>query len=116
MKTVLKIALFCASLICLSDAAAEPSAVQKMLKPYIELQCAAELKASNVWKASTYFMTERNKSQFGKDVCGCVSSNALNDVPAAALAHAAVSAEVKNQLIKKAMLNTAKSCIMQQKM
>lgn len=116
MKMIVRSAVFLATVLCLSHASAGQSTMQKMLKPYIEQQCALELKDSNIWKASTFLMTESNKSQFSKDVCGCVSTNALNEVPATELAHAAISTDAKNQLIKKAILNTLKSCVVQQKL
>ncbi|OTG91865.1 hypothetical protein B9T34_00495 [Acinetobacter sp. ANC 3813] len=116
MKVFVQSAVFVGALMSLSHAAAGQTAMQKMLKPYIEQQCASELKDSNMWKASTFLMTDSNTSQFAKDVCGCVSTNALNDVPATELAHAAVSSDAKNLLIKKAMMNTLKSCVVQQKM
>ncbi|CAM4345548.1 hypothetical protein [Acinetobacter pragensis] len=115
MKTILKTAVMASAVSCFAQVQAGQSAVQKMLKPVIEHQCSMELKDSNLWKASTFLMTERNKQQFQQEVCSCVGENALNEVPAAELAHAAVSTEAKNQLIHKAVLNTVKGCVIQLK-
>lgn len=115
MNVCAKASVFFCSMLYFCSAEAGQSAMQKMLNPVIEHQCVLELKDSNLWKASTFLMTAGDKRQFEQDVCSCVSANALNDVPASELAHAAVSAEAKNQLIKTAVLNTVKSCVIQQK-
>ncbi len=100
-------------LVC--PAFAQQSAMQKMLKPLIAHQCTIELKASNLWKASTFLMTAENKKQFEDEVCGCVSDNALNEVSAAELAHAVLNDGAKNQLIRKAAVNSVKGCIVKSK-
>ena len=115
MKLWLKAVFIGTSILLMNNVQAQQSTMQKMLKPVIEHQCALELKDSNLWKASTFLMTPPNKLQFQNEVCGCVAENALNDVPATELAHAAVSTDAKNQLIHKAVLNTVKGCVIQLK-
>lgn len=68
---------------------------QKMLKPLIQYQCNQELKQSKLWKVSTYLMTDENKSNMQKEVCDCVSDNALNEIPTTDLVKATVSDEAK---------------------
>lgn len=95
--------------------AASQSMAVKMLKPVIEHQCLTELKDSNVWKASTFLMTDHNKKQFEAEVCQCVGDNALNDVTVSEITQALLSDEAKNQLIRKATLNSIKSCVIKTK-
>lgn len=115
LKNILKIGCVILALVCVGSVQAHQTPMQKLLKPVIEHQCALELKDSNLWKVSTYLMTDSNKLQFQNEVCRCVGENALNDVPATELAHAAVSTDAKNQLIHKAILNTVKGCVVQLK-
>ena len=95
--------------------ATQQSAAVKMLKPVIERQCKTELKDSMVWKASTFLMTEGNKKQFEAEVCQCVGENALNDVTVTEMTQALVSENAKNQLIRKATVNSIKSCVIKTK-
>ncbi|RKG50979.1 hypothetical protein D7V64_11925 [Acinetobacter cumulans] len=95
--------------------AASQSMAVKMLKPVIERQCITELKDSNVWKASTFLMTDHNKKQFEAEVCQCVGDNALNDVTVNEITQALLSEEAKNQLIRKATLNSIKNCVIKTK-
>ena len=93
------------------DSHAERSLTQKALKPLIEYQCGQELKASKLWKVSTYFMQEQNKTQLQAEVCDCVGEHALKDVPAQTILKATVNEEAKNQLTRQALSNTLKACI-----
>ncbi len=95
--------------------AVSQSVAVKMLKPVIEHQCLTELKASNVWKASTFLMTDHNKKQFEVEVCQCVGENALNDVTVGEMTQALVNENAKNQLIRKATVNSIKSCVIKTK-
>ncbi|RKG31075.1 hypothetical protein [Acinetobacter tianfuensis] len=115
MKYVLNMVL--ASLLSAAaiQANAQQSTAVKILKPVIERQCAIELNDSRAWKASSYLMTEANKQAFEKEVCSCVGENALNDVGVMEIAQAMLTEEAKNELVRKAVLNSIKSCVLQSK-
>ncbi|MDK1683765.1 hypothetical protein ACBQ24_03040 [Acinetobacter terrestris] len=83
---------------------------QKMLKPVVEQGCKSELNDSKIWKSAALFMSSERQSSVQKQICGCVSDHALNDVSVKELAMASVSEEAKNSLIKQAILNSIKGC------
>ncbi|OTG72412.1 hypothetical protein B9T26_10340 [Acinetobacter sp. ANC 4169] len=83
---------------------------QKMLKPVIEQSCKSELKDSKVWKTAAFFMNSEQQSTTQKQICGCVSDHALNDVSVKDLALASVNEAAKNSLIKQAVVNSVKGC------
>ena len=93
------------------DSHADVSVMQKALKPLIEYECEQELKASKVWKASTFLMQDSNKVQLEAKVCGCVGEHALKDVPAKTLLKTTVSEEAKNELTRQAVANSLKGCV-----
>lgn len=98
-----------------ADASNDTSVAKKMLKPLINTQCGQELDQSKLWNVSTYLMTASNKQQFRKEVCECVAEHALTDIPSKDLLRAMIDDEVKNQVTQKAVLNSAKACILQMK-
>lgn len=98
-----------------TDANNDMSVAKKILKPVINSQCAQELDQSKVWNISTYLMTESNKQQFRKEVCECVAEHALTDIPSKDLLRSMIDENVKDQVIQKAVLNSAKACILQMK-
>lgn len=83
---------------------------QKMLKPVVEQGCKSELNDSKIWQSAALFMSSERQSSVQKQICGCVSDNALKDVSAKDLAMASFSEEAKNSLIKQAVLNSVKGC------
>lgn len=89
------------------------SMTQKLLKPVVEYQCAAELKDSKLWKASTYFMLDANKTKLQTETCACIGEHALENVPAKTLLQATISDDVKNQLVRQAMINSLKGCLLE---
>lgn len=109
----MKYLLFVVALLSSVLASAEMSLTQKMLKPVIEYQCAAELKDSKIWKASTYFMLDSSKNKLQNEVCGCIGEHALENVPAKTLLQATINDDVKNKLVKQAMLNSLKGCLLE---
>ena len=82
----------------------------KMLKPLIEQQCASELKASKIWQVSAFLWTATQQQHAQQKICGCVSENALNDVPAKQLVMATFNEAAKNKLIQQAVMNSLKGC------
>ena len=86
------------------------SLTQKMLKPVLEQSCKSELNDSKIWQSAALFMSSERQSSVQKQICGCVSDNALKDVSAKDLAMASFSEEAKNSLIKQAVLNSVKGC------
>lgn len=82
----------------------------KMLKPLIEQQCASELKASKIWQVSSFLWTATQQQHAQQKICGCVSENALNDVPAKQLVMATFNEAAKNKLIQQAVMNSLKGC------
>ncbi len=115
MQYRLSLALILALIGGCADANSESSAVKKVLKPLINNQCSQELYQSKLWNVSTYLMTAQNKQQFRKDVCECVAEHALTDIPTKDLIRATIDDDVKNQVTQKAVLNSAKACILQMK-
>lgn len=99
-------------LFCSVSASAQMSMTQKLLKPMIEHQCAVELKDSKFWKASTYFMLDANKTKLQTETCACIGEHALENVPAKMLLQATLNDDVKNQVVRQAMLNSLKSCLL----
>jgi len=87
------------------------STAQKLLKPLIELQCRNELKASKIWQASSYLWSESELRKAQNNICGCVSENALNDVPTKDLLFATMDEDVKEKLVKQAVVNSIKGCV-----
>ncbi|WP_445660461.1 hypothetical protein [Acinetobacter sp. F16] len=83
---------------------------QKMLKPVVEQGCKSELNDSKIWKSAALFMSSERQSLVQKQICGCVSDHALNDVSVKELAMASFSEDAKNNLIKQAVLNSVKGC------
>lgn len=112
VKTPMKYVVFGMALLSSMAASAQMSMTQKVLKPVIEYQCAAELKDSKLWKASTYFMQDTNKLKLQNEVCGCIGEHALENVPAKTLLQATINDEVKNQVVRQAMLNSLKGCLL----
>lgn len=115
MKYRLSLALI--TMIFASCAAAnnDTSVAKKMLKPMINKQCGQELDQSKLWKLSTYLLSTSKKSQLQKEVCDCIAEHALTDIPTKDLLLTVVNEEVKNQVTEKAILNSAKGCILQNK-
>ena len=83
---------------------------QKVLKPVVEQACKSELNDSKIWQSAALFMSMERQSSVQRQICGCVSDNALNDVSAKDLAMASVSEAAKDSLIKQAVLNSVKGC------
>lgn len=120
MKLVLKFSVVYFSVLALNILAmtqvyANMTITQKLFKPVIQYQCGVELNESKLWKVSTYFMTEPNRMQLQKEVCECVSINALNDISTQDLLKATISEETKNAVAKQAALNSIKACILESK-
>ena len=87
------------------------STVQRILKPWIALQCGNELKASKLWQASALFLTTDQQNHAQEKICECVSENALNDVPTQDLLIATVNENAKNKLVQQALINSLKGCV-----
>ncbi|OAL81681.1 hypothetical protein AY606_02835 [Acinetobacter sp. SFB] len=85
--------------------------MQKMLKPVVEQACKSELNDSKIWQSAALFMSSERQNSVQKQICGCVSENALNAVSAKDLVMASFNEEVKNSLIKQAVLNSVKGCV-----
>lgn len=83
---------------------------QKVLKPVIEQDCKSELNASKVWQSAALFMSSEQQKTAQKQICGCVSEHALQNISAKELAMAAIDESAKNSLIKQAMMNSVKGC------
>lgn len=115
LKRRLRLFLTCSIVLLTGQACADSTLAQRALKPVIQYQCENELKQSKVWKVSTYLMSDLNKQKLQNEVCDCVSKNALNDIPAKDLVKATVSEEAKNELAKKAVLNSVKACVLELK-
>lgn len=103
------VAVFSTLLLGCVGTAASP---QKVLKPVVNYQCHQELKNSKLWKATTLVVGQEKRQAWQNQACECVSENALKDVPAQQLAHAMVNEEAKNQLVRQAVLNSVKGCIL----
>lgn len=86
------------------------SVAQKMLKPLIEKQCVDELQTSKVWQASSLLWSKAQQTKAQNRVCTCVGENALNDVSSKEVLMASVNEDVKNKLIRQAVLNSLKGC------
>ncbi|CAB1214083.1 hypothetical protein [Acinetobacter bouvetii] len=86
------------------------SLTQKMLKPVIEQGCKSELNDSKVWQSAALFMSSERQATVQKQVCGCVSEHALQDISAKELAMASMSESAKNSLMKQAVMNSIKGC------
>ena len=84
---------------------------QKLLKPVVVYQCGAELEATRLWKVSTALLGEEKKNQLQTKICGSMGDNALKDIPATLLLHAAVDEQVKKQVVQQGVLNTLKGCV-----
>lgn len=83
---------------------------QKMLKPVVEQACKSELNDSKIWQSAALFMSVERQGSVQKQICGCVSDNALNDVSAKELVMASVNEAAKDSLIQQAVLNSVKGC------
>lgn len=103
------------NLLAMTEVHANMTVTQKLLQPVIQYQCDIELNESKLWKVSTYLMTAPNKAQLQKEVCACVSINALNDISTQDLLKATLSEEAKNAVAKQAALNSVRACILQAK-
>jgi len=84
---------------------------QKVLKPVVEQACKSELNDSKTWQSAALFMSVERQYSVQKQICGCVSDNALNGVSEKDLAMASVSEAAKDSLIKQAVLNSVKGCV-----
>lgn len=109
----MKYGLLLLTLLITSLASAQMTMTQKVLKPVIEYQCASELNDSKIWKASTYFMHENNKSKLKDEVCGCIGEHALKNVPAKTLLKATIDEDTKNQVVKQAVMNSLRGCLIE---
>lgn len=98
-----------------ATASNDTSVAKKMLKPLINKQCSQELDQSKLWKFSTYLMSASNKLQLQKEVCECIAEHALTDIPTKDLLLAVVDENIKNQVTEKAIINSAKGCILRNK-
>lgn len=109
--------LFCLSLLVLPVviANANTTLTQRILKPVIQYQCEREVDHSKIWKITTYLMNEENKKKLKLETCDCVSNHALKDIPAQELAKATVNEYIKQEVIRKAMLNSLKACVISSK-
>lgn len=112
---VSSLTLLSLNIVFMTAAHANMTITQKVLKPVIQYQCEVELNTSKLWKFSTYLMTTPNQIQLKKEVCECVSINALNDISTADLLKATLSEQAKNAVAKQAALNSLKACILQSK-
>ena len=83
---------------------------QRVLKPVIRKQCEQELKASRLWQASTFLMSESTKLATQSNICECVGTNALNDVSTKDIAQAVISEDVKKNVVRKAVINSLQAC------
>ena len=89
------------------------STAQRLLKPWIALQCGHQLKASKLWQASSLFLTTKQNNHVQEKICECVSEHALNQVPTQDLLIATVNENVKNKLIERALINSLKGCLLE---
>lgn len=112
MSIFFKIATFTAVSTLLLGCAGTAVSPQKVLQPVVNYQCHQELKNSKLWKATTLLIGDEKRQTWQNQTCECVSENALKDVPAQQLAQAMVNEEAKNQLIRQAVLNSVKGCIL----
>lgn len=112
MKYCLSFAVILIFITGCNDASKDISIAKKMIKPLINAQCGQELDQSKLWNVSTYLMKASNKSQLHKEVCACVAQHALTDIPSQDLMRAMIDEDLKHQLIQKAVLNSAKACIL----
>ena len=100
------------AVLTLTGCSQNPVNAQKVLKPLVNYQCHQELQDSKLWKATTLLVGESKRQTWENQACECVSENALKDIPAQQLAHALVNEDAKNKLIRQAVLNSVKGCVL----
>jgi len=112
LKKVLLVAVAMQLTACAST---DQSMTQKVMKPLIKSQCASELNDSKLWKMTSLVLDASEKQRLQGEICECVGENALNDVPAKDVAHAMVDEDAKKVLVKQAVVNSLKACVLEAK-
>lgn len=95
------------------SAHANVSITQKLLMPVVELKCKSELNDSKTWKVATFLMSSTKQEKLQKNICGCVSKHAMDDMTAKDVIKATISDEAKDKLVSEAVKNSLKGCATQ---
>lgn len=115
MQRYLKIAIMSMAVVlagcATTDQRADTANHMSMLQSAIKHKCHSELTSHQYWKIASLAMTKQAQDKVSHEVCSCIGEKTPQTISLTEAASAAINADKRNQVVRKAVLGSLQACM-----